>query len=325
MNIILNEKLNFEHLTKQTSLFSCLLFASIYVLSLYLWSNKNRYNRSDPSVIKRRFISVFITCFICLILVYNLSNNSENINSSFTLFEWIGIKFDLFNLCKATFIGILLTCILFAGPLVQYLISSLYLNFKFNEYDNNYYHHHHHHQTTRYSTIKRLINQFIIELKDLTFWRNYIVSPFTEEFVFRSCMLPLLVNHFGFGYSCMIAPLFFGIAHLHHIIEGYCLNTDPIGFLLIQHLFQFTYTYVFGLYSSYLFLRTGHLIPSFVSHSFCNFMGVPNLAQLLNVFSLKFRMIISFFYVFGLIMFFYFITSFTQPYLFENKTYEFIN
>ena len=42
--------------------------------------------------------------------------------------------------------------------------------------------------------------------------RNFIVAPITEEIVFRSCMVPLLLPQLGYGYSlAWITPLFFGI------------------------------------------------------------------------------------------------------------------
>jgi len=309
---LLNENLNFKHLTLFTSVFSCLLFALIYVLSLYLWSNKNRYNRSEPSVIKRRFISVLITCVISFIYIYLIALQSDQ--NSFSIWEWIGFKFDL-NLIKSSIASILLTVILFSGPLVQYITSSYFLNLRFKDYEQN--------ETNKLNltNFKKRLRQ---DFTDLTFWRNYIVSPFTEEFVFRSCMLPLLVNHFGFGYSCILAPSFFAIAHLHHIFEGYIMG-EELKTLLIIHLFQFSYTYIFGLYSCYLFLRTGQIWPSFISHSFCNFMGVPNISQLLVAFNLKFRLVISFIYVFGLVMFFYLMATMTEPSLYNNLTYKFIN
>lgn len=39
--------------------------------------------------------------------------------------------------------------------------------------------------------------------------------------------------------------------------------------------FQFSYTAVFGAYTAFLFIRTGHLIGPVLCHSFCNYMGFP--------------------------------------------------
>ena len=45
---------------------------------------------------------------------------------------------------------------------------------------------------------------------------------------------------------------------------------------------QFTYTSLFGAYSSYLFLRTGLIYGPLVAHSFCNSMGLPNFGRALK-------------------------------------------
>jgi len=330
--IILNEKLNFDQLSVQASVMCCLLFASIYVLSLYLWSSKNRFNRSEPRVIKRRFVSVLITCFVCFILVYSLGDtpSKSDQRGNFTICEWIGIKFNV-SMITSSVAALFLTSVLFAGPIVQHLVGIQFFSFRFEDYEYetnsstniNYHLQKNQPQTTVCQFMSRLRVKLWLLSNDLIFWRNYVVSPFTEEFVFRSCMLPLLVNHFGLNRSCLLAPCFFAVAHLHHIIEGACMG-EQLTHLLLQHMFQFTYTYVFGLYSCYLFLRTGHLMPSFVSHSFCNFMSVPNLHQLINAFDFKFRIIISIVYFVGLASFFFLLSTVTDPTLYDNQVYYLI-
>lgn len=45
-------------------------------------------------------------------------------------------------------------------------------------------------------------------------------------------------------------------------------------------MFQLTYTTLFGWFASYLFVRTGSILPPLVAHVFCNMMGIylPNTA-----------------------------------------------
>lgn len=50
--------------------------------------------------------------------------------------------------------------------------------------------------------------------------RNYIVAPVTEEFVFRGCMVPLLRDQFSPISTVLLTPVFFGVAHFHHILAG---------------------------------------------------------------------------------------------------------
>lgn len=151
--------------------------------------------------------------------------------------------------------------------------------------------------------------------------RNYLVSPLTEEFVFRSCMIPLVYHILGGFYSMLVTPLFFGVAHLHHIIEGYFVTRLPLDILIAQHLFQFSYTYLFGIYSSYLFMRTGSFFASFASHVFCNFMGFPNINDLLNEFERKAMIAIIVAYVIGFVGFFCVLDFVTQPSCYGNDLF----
>lgn len=169
-----------------------------------------------------------------------------------------------------------------------------------------------------------MVKNLRMRMSNLVFLRNYLISPFTEEFVFRSCMLPLLVPRLGTHTSILVTPLFFGLAHLHHIVEGLMTNSGSFGHLLAQHLFQFAYTYVFGLFSSYLFVRTGCLAPSFLSHALCNFMGFPHIDELFNRSSSLTtftRLAILACYVAGFVLFFRLLQPLTQPILFDNHIY----
>lgn len=137
----------------------------------------------------------------------------------------------------------------------------------------------------------------------------------TEEVVFRACILavyhmsgasrmrmifcsPLL---FGLGESNISLYISFtkrlSIAHVHHALDTFYakggnaaaariafLGTRTPVFLLLCFLrllspsclvFQLAYTSLFGFYASYLFLRTGSILPPITAHIFCNIMGIP--------------------------------------------------
>ncbi len=158
-------------------------------------------------------------------------------------------------------------------------------------------------------------------MSDLVTWRNFIVCPLTEEFVFRGCMIPLVYPFLGQIHTCIVVPLFFGVAHLHHIIEGYFFNEAPLDSIVLQHLFQFSYTYVFGIYSTYLFLRTGSIFPAISAHMFCNYMGFPNISDLISDFQGWIKNVIFFFYVLGFVAFFCSISYLTEPNLYNNSIY----
>jgi membrane protease YdiL (CAAX protease family) len=106
--------------------------------------------------------------------------------------------------------------------------------------------------------------------------RNLVVAPWTEEVVFRGCMVPALL---GAGMSpvrvAFVSPLCFGVAHFHHAMarlsKGENLHT-----VLIVTSFQFVYTSLFGSYSAYAFIRTGSVTAVTMSHAYCNWMGLPD-------------------------------------------------
>jgi len=66
------------------------------------------------------------------------------------------------------------------------------------------------------------------------------------------------------------------IAHIHHAYEFYVNNPNRIAAMIIRSLFQFTYTTLFGWFATFVFLRTGSVWAAIITHSFCNFMGVPD-------------------------------------------------
>lgn len=54
--------------------------------------------------------------------------------------------------------------------------------------------------------------------------------------------------------------------------------------LLSVIVFQTLYTSLFGWHASFLYLRTGSLLPPILSHIFCNVMGFPQLGESLHDF-----------------------------------------
>ncbi|XP_063120382.1 CAAX prenyl protease 2 isoform X7 [Rattus norvegicus] len=91
-------------------------------------------------------------------------------------------------------------------------------------------------------------------LTDMRWLRNQVIAPLTEELVFRACMLPMLAPCTGLGPAVFTCPLFFGVAHFHHIIEQLRFRQSSVGSI---------------------FLSAGHLIGPVLCHSFCNYMGFP--------------------------------------------------
>jgi CAAX amino terminal protease family. len=97
--------------------------------------------------------------------------------------------------------------------------------------------------------------------------------------MFRSVIVAVhLLAKVSPGHIVLVAPLYFGIAHIHHFYEFRLTHPDtPVLAALLRSLFQFGFTTVFGWYATFVFLRTGSLPAVILIHSFCNWCGLPRL------------------------------------------------
>ncbi|XP_029414413.1 CAAX prenyl protease 2 isoform X4 [Nannospalax galili] len=71
-------------------------------------------------------------------------------------------------------------------------------------------------------------------LTDMRWLRNQVIAPLTEELVFRACMLPMLAPCTGLGPAVFTCPLFFGVAHFHHIIEQLRFRQSSVGSIFLS-------------------------------------------------------------------------------------------
>ena len=119
--------------------------------------------------------------------------------------------------------------------------------------------------------------------------RNLVIAPLTEEIVFRACMVPVLESALGESSSTaassawrvpLTAPLFFGVAHVHHAVLKIRQGNQPLAGVLLGTALQFAYTSLFGAYVSYAYSRTRSLAAVTVCHALCNGMGLPNVSFL---------------------------------------------
>ena len=157
----------------------------------------------------------------------------------------------------------------------------------------------------------------------LIYWRNYIVGPAVEEWVFRSCLVPLFVLaeysesqikwitpvFFSLGMSVHLAstPLFriligLDVAHAHHILTH--LSQMTMVQAATSTLFQLIYTYFFGMYATHIFLLSKSFWACFACHVVCNVFGVPDLEKI-NEIGLKTRWIGWTAYGLGILGFWY--------------------
>jgi len=211
----------------------------------------------------------------------------------YSLIEILGIRWP--GLVPASVLPLFLTFILFLGPSLMLLTDS-----RFRAY-----------------CVPMFWKQ---NLQDWIWWRNHVVAPFSEEFTFRACMLPVLLGYYTQKQAILISPLFFGIAHFHHMLERIRKGQDVMTALLVS-VFQFTYTTIFGMYSALLFIRTGHFAAPFLVHAYCNFMGFPDFAEVLR-YEKRERALISVVFVLGALAFYMSLDPLTNPELYSNTVYH---
>ncbi|KAI0526355.1 CaaX protease [Xylaria bambusicola] len=230
------------------------IYTLIYVVPFYLSSTtrpSRTLSRDAPSVIRARITSVSLTCVVCSLITFVIltshgrATNGEALRS---MGYWpLGLA--------ETGRSLLLTAILFSGPLYETLL----VDGAWRQWLSLY-------------PVTSLFSKW-------TRWRNLVAGPFTEEVLFRSASVPLmLVAQTSVARTIFLSPVIFGLAHFHHFYEFRVTHPhEPVVTGLLRALLQLSYTSLFGAYATFLFLRTGSLLVIFIVHAFCNIMGLPRL------------------------------------------------
>ncbi|XP_037089150.1 CAAX prenyl protease 2-like [Pollicipes pollicipes] len=271
----------------------CCSLGLLYVGSLYVW--RSGLSRDHPSTIRRRFVSVLLVSLVSPVFPHLYLTSGAGRAAPLarhSLWEAMGLRWG--GLLPALVLPYLLTALLFLGPLLQqYHVGhwNLYLEPMY----------------------------WWQSLRNLVWVRNHVVAPFSEEFTFRACMVPILATCMPPQQVYFCVPLFFGIAHLHHLIERLNQRQNVLS-ALAASLFQFAYTTVFGVYSAYLFVRTGHMAAPFIAHAFCNHMGFPDLSGLASEPEPR-RAALVLAYVAGLALWYLVLGALTTPSLYANAVY----
>ncbi|XP_020823617.1 CAAX prenyl protease 2 isoform X3 [Phascolarctos cinereus] len=169
------------------SVCSCLSLACSYVGSLYVW--KSELPRDHPAVIKRRFTSVLVVSSLsplCVLLWRELTGLQPGIS----LFTLMGFRLE--GIFPAALLPLLLTMILFLGPLMQLSVDCPW-------------------DLANGLKVALAPQAWARCLTDMRWLRNQVIAPLTEELVFRACMLPMLAPCTGLGPAIFTCPLFFGV------------------------------------------------------------------------------------------------------------------
>ncbi|XP_044450013.1 CAAX prenyl protease 2 isoform X2 [Triticum aestivum] len=173
-----------------------------------------------------------------LLGVWSLSDSSKAL-------AVFGIRSD--HLLEAVVVPLLLTSLVYAGSFVARLWA---MSSSCGTDDDG----------VGVSCTEKLARWMQTSLQDVMVWRNYVVAPFTEELVFRACMIPLLLcGGFKMYNIIFLSPIFFSLAHLNHLFELHQQGCNFMRSLLIVGV-QLGYTVIFGWYAAFLFIRTVRML-----------------------------------------------------------------
>lgn len=228
------------------------LYTLIYVLPFYISKTTRpspQLSRDAPSVIKGRIASVTTSCIISSVCTFIIlcTADHETPLQALHILGWypVGVEESV----KA----VALTAILFLGPLFEAGIAE-----------------------GRWRSWMRL-RGLNTTISGWIGYRTFVAGPITEEVLFRSASVPLLLlAHAPNQTIIFLTPIIFGLAHVHHFYEFRITHPhEPISGAIARSLLQLTYTTMFGSYATFLYLRTGSLLAVILAHAFCNWMGFP--------------------------------------------------
>ncbi|KAF2878171.1 hypothetical protein BDV95DRAFT_589137 [Massariosphaeria phaeospora] len=239
-------------ISSTTAALLSVLFTIIYVLPFYLspaTRPSRRLTRDAPSSIRARVRSVTFSSAICFCLTIYVLHQYGNASPK-EILRLLGFwPISLFDTART----VLLVAILFAGPLFEYGIVE--------------------------GCWKRWIRgrEAYEILSSWIGYRNFVVGPVSEELIWRSLVIPLhVLAHFSEKQIVFLTPLYFGIAHVHHLYEFRLTHPRvPVSVAIFRSLFQFTYTSLFGFFAAFVFLRTGNVLSVTLVHALCNSLGLP--------------------------------------------------
>lgn len=98
------------------------------------------------------------------------------------------------------------------------------------------------------------------------------------------------------------------IAHLHHAINqyryGYSLQS-----IIASSALQFSYTWLFGCFSTLMLMQTTNVAGPIISHIFCNWMGLPDFASIIDRSAPRRSAYLACSYIIGIVIFVHFLPN----------------
>mmetsp|Transcript_1138 Transcript_1138/g.2336 ORF Transcript_1138/g.2336 Transcript_1138/m.2336 type:complete len:288 (+) Transcript_1138:66-929(+) len=251
---------------------SSLLFPLLYITPLYIVSRGRARHEADV-IWKRICVSCFWVPFFSCALVDQARRTSPFLSVDSPCHDLIRLlgfgDFSIQKIVNAAWIGALPVLVLFSGSLVN-LILEMYHG-----------------------------RPVMSRRRPVEWIRDIFVAPFTEEICFRSALMSFLwLGGMKMSTSIWFSPMVFGLSHVHHLHDMVYYRNIAWTYAIMNVLFQFLYTTVFGWYAAMLFAKTGQLMAPLAAHAVCNFYGVPRFGELRQM-SRKYARCIIVCHIFG--------------------------
>ncbi len=95
-----------------------------------------------------------------------------------------------------------------------------------------------------------------------------LIPGIWEEVAFRGVMLPMLSKKYSSKIAILISSVIFGLVHSFNIIITIIYGANPILIL-----FQVIYATFLGISFAYMYVKTGSLLPSIITHYLIDAVG----------------------------------------------------
>lgn len=155
-------------------------------------------------------------------------------------FEWVP-KFSTAYLIEVVCIPVILTIVLFMGPIFLEIEQGIFLN----------------------------INQY----QDAHIMaRNLFLAPVLEEILYRGILVHILSQCYSPFFTLLISSILFSISHIPKHIFDQDFEFSYDWRFVAAHCIQ---TFVFSTYVCTVGLKTGSILPPILIHCLCNYFESP--------------------------------------------------
>ncbi|KAL4451170.1 hypothetical protein ABPG77_009242 [Micractinium sp. CCAP 211/92] len=273
-------------------LFAALYYPTLQVLPLYLFA---RGPRSETIYQRMATIAVAVAAGGWLPTARRLAAASDETKAPASLAAALGLRTP--GLAAAAILPLVLTMLLFAGPLLALALSRPAGSSG---------------SARSAAHSSSLWAQRIVHVSFAHALRNWVAAPLLEEFLFRGCLLSYLLAAGASPGRCIaLSPALFAACHLHHLHELVRYQGVAPSDALREVAPQFAYTWLFGSLAAFYFIRSRHLVAVVLPHAFCNLVGPPALPA-------QHRQAVAATTLAGAAAFFCLLRPLTEPSLFSN-------